>query len=143
MLGCGRPLIIVPISGRVTAPETVFVAWKETPEAARAVAAAMPILSTARQVVLAHVGDEDFEGSYALDEFAARLRWHDIAAEVRSIPRAFGRFTSDLLLTAAAEVRADLIVMGGYGHNRFRELVLGGVTDTVLRDASLPVFVLH
>ena len=141
LVGTGRPVLIVPAAPLVSLPETIVVAWKPAPEAARAVTAAMPLRSKAKQVLIVTVAEE--EG--LSDEEGARLMtalgWHGLNASTRHLrPDRLG--AADTLLAAAAEQSA-LVVMGAYGHSRFRELIFGGFTEHVLRGAAVPVLMMH
>ncbi|HKT18376.1 MAG TPA: universal stress protein [Stellaceae bacterium] len=146
MLGCGRPVLIVPHDARAhIACANVLVAWNGTREAARAVGDAMPILRSATAVTLLTVG-----GIEEADEDDARpgrtllehLRQHGIRAEATHLTSG-GLDTSELILSRAADIGGDLIVMGGYGHSRTRELVLGGVTRSILKHMTVPVLMSH
>jgi nucleotide-binding universal stress UspA family protein len=141
LVGTGRPVLIVPAAPLVSLPETIVIAWKAAPEAARAVTAAMPLLSKAKQILIVTVAEE--EG--LSDEEGARLRaslsWHGLNASNRHLqPDRLG--AAETLLSAAAEEGA-LIVMGAYGHSRLREWVFGGFTEHVLRRAAVPVLMMH
>jgi nucleotide-binding universal stress UspA family protein len=141
LVGTGRPVLIVPAAPLVSFPETMVIAWKAAPEAARAVSAAMPLLSKAKQILIVTVAEE--EG--LSDEEGARLMtalgWHGLNASTRHLrPDRLG--AADTLLAAAAEQSA-LVVMGAYGHSRLREWVFGGFTEHVLRGAAVPVLMMH
>lgn len=143
LLDSGRPALVVPYLGEATAePRTVLVAWKPTREAARAVTGAQPFLRSAKRVHAvcadAHGSDED-EALARLDQY---LRLHGVEAlrEHHSLP---GSDAGNGLLSLAADVDAELLVMGCYGHSRARELVLGGATRTVLESMTLPVLMAH
>jgi nucleotide-binding universal stress UspA family protein len=141
LVGTGRPVLIVPAAPLVSLPETMVIAWKAAPEAARAVTAAMPLLSKAKQILIVTVAEE--EG--LSDEEGARLMtalgWHGLNASTRHLrPDRLG--AADTLLAAAAEEDA-LVVMGAYGHSRLREWILGGFTEHVLRGAAVPVLMMH
>ena len=141
LVGTGRPVLIVPAAPLVSLPETMVIAWKAAPEAARAVSAAMPLLSKAKQILIVTVAEE--EG--LSDEEGARLMtalgWHGLNASTRHLrPDRLG--AADTLLAAAAEEGA-LVVMGAYGHSRLREWVFGGFTEHVLRGAAVPVLMMH
>jgi nucleotide-binding universal stress UspA family protein len=141
LLNTGRPLLIPGVVGK--APEfgggTVVIAWKPTPHAARAVTAAMPLLARAKEVVVMTVEEEDSLGT--ADGLVQNLAWHGLRASGERLPLK-GRDPAKTLLDAA-ETKASLLVMGGYGHSRIREWVLGGFTQQVLADAPLPVFMAH
>jgi len=141
LLGSGRPVLITPATPLAALPETIVIAWKATPEAARAVTAAMPFLSLAKQILIVTVA----EGQGLSDEGGARLttrlRWHGLNASTRHLqPDRLS--AADTLLAAAAEQGA-LVVMGAYGHSRLREWIFGGFTEHVLRSATGPVLMMH
>ncbi|WP_047786883.1 universal stress protein [Variovorax paradoxus] len=144
LLGSGKPALIVPFAGEPSAElETVLVAWRFTREAANALATAAPVLRKAKQVHLV-CATEEGAGDPAPAMAAVRncLLTHGVrrVQEHRSLE---ARYPGQALLSLAGEVGADLIVMGCYGHSRARELVLGGVTRTVLESATLPVWMAH
>lgn len=141
----GRPCLFVP--PHHTAPagyKSIFVAWKNTREAARALTAALPFLKEASSVVVGLV-EEGIAGEQVKDapeeDVGRYLSRHGITAEIHlidgwtDIPGA--------LLNEASKVNADMIVMGGYGHSRFREWVIGGATRDVLKNATVPVLMAH
>lgn len=136
----GRPLLIpcsVPKSLK-----TIAIAWKPTREAARAVAVAMPFLEEAKRIVILTATEHDRVVRDGAARLLATLERHDLVVEARHLqPGARG--TAETLLAAANEIDAGLLVMGGYGHSRFRELVFGGVTEHVIKSASLPVLMAH
>ena len=138
-----KPALIVPWMG---APRgvgnTVVIAWKETPEAARAVAMAMPLLQRARQVhVLSWSSTQAPEGGAGLS-LETYLRSHQVAPVWHRYDDEPSRL-GELLLSATFDLEADLLVMGCYGHSRAREWVLGGTTRTVLQGMTLPVLMVH
>src|SRR5204863_7832942 len=141
LLNTGRPLLIPSAVG--TPPEfgggTVAIAWKPTPHAARAVTAAMPLLALAKDVVVMTVDEED--SLWQMDGLVRNLAWHGLRASTERLPLK-GREPAKTLLDAA-EKKASLLVMGGYGHSRIREWVFGGFTRQILADAPLPVFMAH
>jgi nucleotide-binding universal stress UspA family protein len=140
LLDTGRPLLI-PTSSPVPPIEggTIAIAWKPTPQAAHAVMAAMPLLGVAAKIIVASVAERaDQSGGEAL---ARNLRRHGFHAEVEQIG-ADDQDPADALL-GRIEGRAGLLVMGGYGHSRFREWVFGGFTRRVLTEAPLPVLMMH
>ena len=141
LVGTGRPVLIVPAAPLASLPETIVIAWKAAPEAARAVTAAMPLLSTAKRVLIVTVAEEqglsDEEGARLM----TGLSWHGLNASTRHLrPERLG--AADTLLAAAAEENA-LVVMGAYGHSRLREWVFGGFTEHVLHRAAVPVLMMH
>lgn len=139
----GVPALIIPYAGVVgSVGRTVLVAWKETREAARAVAAAGPWLAGANAVHLACYSDES---GGQLQALADRLKARGIAAKLhRGGPEGGeGGDAGENLLSLAMDVGADLLVMGCYGHGRAREWILGGVTRTILQSMTLPVLMVH
>jgi nucleotide-binding universal stress UspA family protein len=135
------PLMLIPYAGvRDFRPDRAIIGWNGSSTAARAIRAALPLLSLAKTVTVVVV-DEDRPG-IAGAEVAAYLARHDIAAQLREIENpATG--AGQALLSFAAEQNADWLVMGAYGHSRMREFLLGGVTRHIIADATLPVFMAH
>jgi nucleotide-binding universal stress UspA family protein len=140
----GRPAIVVPFVGwKGPVGDTIAIAWKETPEAARAVAAAVPLLRRAAKVHVLTWGDEggatigghqlDLDGYLKLH--GVTPTWHRGGPEPGNI--------AELLLSRVSDLGADLLVMGCYGHGRAREWVLGGASRTVLQSMTLPVLMAH
>ncbi len=141
LIASGRPVLIAAEMAPSTI-DTIVVGWKETPESARAITAAMPLLERAKKVVLVSVTEGDAVMPQNLKHLVWQLAWHGIAAESRII-EGKTREAAALLSTAAAELRADLLVIGGYGHRPVREFVFGGVTQSLIENAKIPVFMLH
>lgn len=145
MLNCARPVLIVPHAGQFTHPGShPLVAWDASIEATRAVTNAIPMLRHAGKVTLALInpsGQLDAHGNEPGADIALYLARHDVNVDV--IVRQTKIDTGDALLSLAADLGADLLVMGGYGHTRFRELIVGGVTKTVLKTMTLPVLMSH
>ena len=144
LLGSGKPGLIVPFAGEPSARlETVLVAWRSTRETATAVATALPLLRSARQVHLVGAADESPGGlAPAMAQVQSYLLMHGVG-QVREHPALEARNPGKALLSLAGDVGANLLVMGCYGHSRARELLLGGVTRTVLDSAAVPVWMAH
>ncbi|HWZ68554.1 MAG TPA: universal stress protein [Stellaceae bacterium] len=141
LVGTGRPVLIVPAAPLAALPETILIAWKAAPEAARAVTAAMPLLAKAKQILVVTVAEEEGLSDEEGARLATSLAWHGLNASTRHLrPDRLG--AADTLLAAAAEQSA-LVVMGAYGHSRLREWVFGGFTEHVLRGAAVPVLMMH
>jgi nucleotide-binding universal stress UspA family protein len=141
----GRGCLFAPPRGKPPAQyATILVAWKNTREAARAVAEALPFLRQARSVVVAvieeHRASEELKIEAGAD-IGRYLSRHGVSAEIRKI----GGWsdTGAAILNEAKQIGADMIVIGGYGHSRFREWVLGGVTRHVLSESPVPVLTAH
>jgi nucleotide-binding universal stress UspA family protein len=137
----GRPVLIAPSATRPHSIDTVFVCWKESPEAARALAAAMPLLARAERIVVASVIEDSSGDSRSLSDVARHLAFHAITAEARAIPR--NGSIAGTLAAAAEAHEADLIVLGAYGHSKAREVVFGGCTRSFLDGANVPVLMMH
>jgi len=145
LVGCGRPLLLVPDMPPHTIGSTIAVAWKESAEAARAVTGAMPLLARAKRVFVVTVREEGAEPAPVFEpaeRLAGQLKKHGLPAEGHSIVSG-GHAVPNAVLQSARESGADLIVMGAYSHSRFRELVFGGFTRQVLQSCDLPVLLLH
>lgn len=142
----GRPCLFVPpaFEGR-SDYKNVVVAWKDTREAARAVADALPLLKKAKSVVVAVVEEglraAEERGEAPDGDIGRFMGRHGIKAEVHVIEG----WTSvgPAILNEATRTAADLVVMGAYGHSRLREWMLGGATRDVLSRATVPVLVAH
>ena len=143
-LGVGRPVLVVPRYGTFdTIGQRVLIAWNGSREATRAVHDALPLLKLAKTVTVLSIDPERDTGDRMPGaDIALHLARHEVAAE--------GMWTlgldisvGDLLLSRAADLGADLIVMGAYGHSRVRELVLGGATRHILQHMTVPVLMSH
>jgi nucleotide-binding universal stress UspA family protein len=145
LVGCGRPVLLAPNHAPGNLARTIAIAWKPSAEAARAVTSSMPLLEKASRifVLAAAEGDRDpHKIVESAEGLRNQLRWHGLLAEVRSVVPG-GREVSDAVMQTACDLGADMMVMGGYGHSRIRELVLGGFTRRVIREAPLPVLMFH
>lgn len=141
----GRGSLLIPPGGTPPASyDTILVAWKNTREAARALAEAMPFLRRASQVMVAIVEEEGASEQYGVDpgaDIGRYLSRHGVPVEIR--PIAGWVYAGEALLNEAQRTGAQMIVMGGYGHSRFREWVLGGATRHLLTHAGVPVLIAH
>jgi nucleotide-binding universal stress UspA family protein len=144
-LESGRPVLIIPYAGRYpTVGRRVVIAWKGSREAARAVFDALPLLREAEAVHILEIKGhaEDANAQPPGPAIAAALGRHGIKPEVRtSIVSDIG--IGDEILSRASDLDADLLVMGAYGHSRFRELVFGGATRHIARHMTLPTLLSH
>ncbi len=137
-LQAGRPVLAVPHEGSFTdLGRRVLVAWNGKREAARATHDAMPLLKGAESVVLLRIGPEK-KGRTSLEDGADLLRRHGIRVEAVSAEDN-GLKVGPALLTEASTRGCDLLVMGAFGASRLRELVFGGVTESILSGMTLPV----
>jgi len=140
----GRPIIVVPYIQKAPAKlERVMVCWDGSRAAARAVADAMPLLELAGSIEVVSVTNErgkydEIEGA----DMGLHLARHGVKVAVTRITR--GNIdVVDALLSHAADSGADFMVMGGYGHSRLREFVLGGVTRGILHSMVVPTLMSH
>lgn len=141
--GAGRPVLLAPPRIVSQLADTVAVAWKETRETTRAVASALPILAKAKNILILAAPEGDWEQTItSMDCLAEYFRWHGLASTTGCVMLK-GQSTYDAVLEAARGAKADLLIMGGYGHSRVREFVLGGFTRSVLTDMDLPVLLAH
>jgi nucleotide-binding universal stress UspA family protein len=144
MLNSAGPVLMVPVvKAPASAGSHVLVAWDESLQASRAVANAVPLLRRAANVTLAVFNPEP-EGRLAGADIALYLARHGVNGVNVVVKREEGGGdVGSALLSLALDVGADLLVMGGYGHTRFREVLLGGVTQTVLKTMTVPVLMSH
>jgi nucleotide-binding universal stress UspA family protein len=146
VLGAGRPVLVVPYAGTFkTVGERVLVAWNAGREATRAVNDALPLLQGASKVTVLAInprGGLHGHGEVPGADIALHLARHGVRAEASAL-KSDDVDVGALLLSQAADLNADLIVMGAYGHSRLREVVLGGATREILRSMTVPVFLSH
>lgn len=144
VLKLGRPVLFFPYSGAGTTKfNTIIVAWDGGREATRAMADAMPFLKLAQQVKVLSISEHSDEDHDLPDiDIAAYLAKHHVKVEIERNDNV-QIAPAEWLLSYAEKSGADLLVMGAYGHNRLTELILGGVTRTIMRQMSLPVLMSH
>ena len=146
LLASARPALVLPYANAATTLGTrVLVAWDDSHAAARAVADALPLLRRALsvQVLRFDGGQEDDESGQSSDlsSVAEWLARHGVQATTRTETRVIP--VAEALLSHAADVGADLIVMGAFGRARWRERILGGTTRSVLASMTVPVLMSH
>ena len=145
LFASGRPVIIVPAAPEKPALNgTIVAAWDGSAEAARAINDALTFLKPAARVVLVVgvTGAQDEEDGPQTDDMIAHLKRHGVMAEAMRVKAGEGDI-GRLLLSTAKTLDADLMVMGAFHHSRWREFILGGVTLTVLEEATIPLFMAH
>lgn len=145
VLTAGRPVLLVPYAGKFpTVGRNVLVAWNTGREAARALSDALPLLARAKTVHVASFNprDEADHGEVPGADIGLMLARHGVKVSVEQ-QTSRGADVGNQLLSRAADLQADLIVMGAYGHARLRQLVLGGVTRTLLETMTVPVLMSH
>lgn len=141
-----RPTLMVPHAGRFEhVGRNVLVAWDDSREAARAAADALPLLCHATNVQVVQWNEPGMAVSKTLgprlEAFQSWLMWHGVSAEVHveTTSAAIG----SAILSRAADMQADLLVMGAYGHSRWTEQVMGGATRGLLKAMTVPVLMSH
>jgi nucleotide-binding universal stress UspA family protein len=139
----GRPIIVVPyIQQRGLTLERVLACWDGSRTAARAIGDAMPFLERAKAVDIVIVAEERKSEELTGTNMRAHLVRHGVAASVKRVTKG-DIAIEDALLSYAADSGADFMVMGGYGHSRLREFILGGVTRGILASMTVPVLMSH
>jgi len=139
---CGRPVLVLPTNPEVADfGRIIAIAWNGTAQAARAVQAAMPLITRASEVYVLSCESTRTDPT-AGDELAGYLGWWGVSAKVVSFPPGPDG-VGESLLEHAANVKADMLVCGAYTHSRLMQTVLGGVTSTLMDTANIPVFFSH
>ena len=142
VLSAGRPVLVIPYIGAAKpVGRIVTVAWDAGREAARAVADAMPLLEAAKQVHVVMVNPESGDDGHGAEpgaDIALSLARHGVDTEAHAISGT-DLEEGDAILSWLSDSGSDLLVMGLYGHARFRELVLGGVSRRILESMTVPV----
>ena len=140
----GRPVIIVPTGHEESfSADHILVAWDHSRVAARALGDAMPLLRRASHVTIVSFGDDKaMESSLSPEDLRTALRQRGVRAQLLEGTRADSDI-ADAIHAVAAEVGADMLVMGGFGHSRFRDFVLGGATRAILSAPQLPTLISH
>jgi nucleotide-binding universal stress UspA family protein len=157
MMSVGCPVLFVPAVGQFdSVASNVLVAWAPTRESSRALRDALPFLQSAKSVEVLWFGTTPAGTTEPLDAVERFLGAHGVKAtcSARSLrersftermltPTIVDATVAELILSRAADINADLLVMGGYGHSRAYEMVLGGVTQTILKAMPVPVLMSH
>ena len=141
IMDTGRPVLVAPPGQAKALGGKILVAWNGSPQAARALAAALPLLREAEAITLLHI-EEGSGGAPTVEDAVEYLAAHGCLARAVSQPRGHHP-VADALLLAAMNEGADLLVMGAYTHKRIRELIFGGATLEALLDATIPVLMAH
>jgi nucleotide-binding universal stress UspA family protein len=143
----GRPLLLIPYAGEfATVGRNVLVGWTRTRESTRAVHDALPVIALSAMVTVLTV--ENRRGApdvriLPTADIAEHLARHGLAVSAARTVVSDGLTPADALLDYASDVGADMLVVGGYGHSRTREMILGGVTRDLLRHMTIPVLMSH
>jgi nucleotide-binding universal stress UspA family protein len=145
LVGCGRPVLLVPAFDVTTIGHSVAIAWKENAEAARALTGAMPILLQAKKVFVVSIDETGHQGedlANSVEHLVSQLARHGLAAEAH-VFASHPYDAAETLVREALKLGADLLIAGAYSHGRVRELVFGGFTRQVLDACELSVFFMH
>jgi nucleotide-binding universal stress UspA family protein len=144
LFASGRPVIVVPYIQKLGLKlDRVLVCWDGSVTAARAIGDAMPFLERAGEVEIIIVRDKEAQsGEVPGADMAEHLARHGIKVDVKQIV-AVDEDVANTILSYAADFGADFLVMGGYGHSRLREFVLGGATRGILQSMTVPVLMSH
>lgn len=139
----GRPVLAVPVTSNQFDLENMLIGWKDTREARRAITDALPLLKLATKVTVFEIVpiDEKKDSVKRLNEVIHWLASHEIEAE--ALATVSNDTDAAQFIALAKKLKANIVVTGAYGHSRFREWVLGGVTDELLRGAHFCSFLSH
>ncbi len=144
VMQAGRPLLIAPDNVSWLDLRSVLMAWKDTPEARRAIAYSLPMLRKAKEVTVAEIVEAGDNRSAAVSRVRDVVAWlsrHGVSAS-EVVPEDGGDVIAQLD-AIAANVGAGVVVAGAYGHSRFRELILGGMTQHLMTQSSRCVLLSH
>ena len=146
VLAAGRPVLVIPYAGDFSEiGRHVIVAWSGTRESARALHDAMFLIERAETVTILEVDRPGSDGGAAdlsAADVVAALKRRGITAKAEATV-SDGTPVADIILSLAADLSADLVVMGAWGHSRLREFVLGGVSRGILKEMTVPVLMSH
>ena len=142
LLACGRPVVIAADKTPAALFGTIVFGWKECAESAHALAAALPLLQQAREVVVTDVSPEGSGALHTLDGVIEHLAWHGIAANCHIAP-AGPSSTAAQLLRVCSSFGAQMLVVGAFGQTPMREAIFGGVTHALIDRAPIPVLLVH
>lgn len=146
LFGSGRPVLLAPPGWEgESLTDRILIAWNAKREAVRAVADALPLLARAREVVIATIDAIPCDGGHGPapgKDLAVHLERHGVNVRVNNVD-GMGRTEAGAIMDEAAALDANLIVMGGYGHARAQEWLMGGVTHELTESARTPLFLSH
>ena len=143
LFSSGRPVLVVPYIQKTGLKlDRVMVCWDGSRNAARAIADAMPLLKKAKVIHVVTVESQERRNDIAGIEISEHLARHGLMVELKPIV-ASDTDVASTILSYAADASIDLIVMGGYGHSRLREFILGGATRGMLEAMTVPTLMAH
>lgn len=140
LLDTGRPVMMAPSKYVINDSGSVVIAWNGSAESSRALSAGIPFLANAKSVHVVAV--EESANSPDAEAVVRYLAWHRIGAQIR-LASGKGRPAAQAIVAECEAVNAALLIMGGYTHNRLRQMIFGGVTAHVIRHATIPVLMGH
>ena len=146
VMEAGRPLLVVPDSVDWLDLRSMLVAWKDTPEARRAIVASLPMLRKAKDVTVAEISEAGASQPAALARVRDVLTWlsrHGVSASELVAEQDQDRDAPVQLDAMAADVGAGVVIAGAYGHSRFRELILGGMTQHLITQTARCALLSH
>ncbi len=146
MFSSGRPVIYIPYTGTHLIPcQIAMIAWDGSKAATRAIHDALPLLESVDDVIILVVDADKIEqntGTRPGEALSNHLKAHGISNRIDRVPKG-STSTSTVILNELANTGADILIMGGYGTPKLREVMLGGVTRTLLECMTVPVFMSH
>ncbi len=144
LMESGRSILVVPyVQTRPFTAEKAVVAWDGSRASARALAEGLPLLHRCKAVEVFRVLGIHDDGDEEGPEVVRHLTRHNLSAQVRKLTVSSGGSIASAILNEVSDQGADLLVMGGYGHSRLKEMVLGGVTREILSSMTVPVLMAH
>lgn len=147
IMSSGTPALIIPYAGNFKqVGERVLIAWNASAEAMRTVRSALPLLRRAKivEVVIFNPASRpDLYGEEPGTDIARFLACHKVKVEVMKEEIGGESFVGNALLSLTANLGSDMLVMGCYGHSRFREILLGGATRAMMESMTVPIFMAH
>ena len=145
LFGSGRPVVVVPyVHKEPVKLDRMLVCWDGSRPAARAIADALPFLRCAKAIEIVVVSAErDKSGEITGTNMRRHLARHGVEVEIKRITAGGGVDVPNAILSHAADTGAEFMVLGGYGHSRLREFILGGVTRSILGAMTVPVLMSH
>jgi nucleotide-binding universal stress UspA family protein len=143
ILSCGRPVLVVPYAGRFDrVGESVLIAWNGSRESSRAMHDALPLMARSSAATALSVNPGPTESAALTGDVVLHLARHGLQTKAELVETK-ELAASDVVLSRVADLGADLVVMGAYGHSRLREMILGGMTREILRHMTVPVLMAH
>jgi nucleotide-binding universal stress UspA family protein len=143
LFASGRPIVVFPTDNFCGRIDTVAIAWDGSATLSRALTGARLFLETASRAILISAVDDKQIDMRARDRFATVLGHAGFSVDIRAVTAADGASAGHAIQASALEGHADLLIAGAFGHSKFRELVLGGVTRSLLTRLEIPALLCH